>query len=56
MRLAVIGVELAVVVTALAAQWSLAGGAVALAAVAALVGVGSIGGPLAHRCPPRAPD
>ena len=42
-RLAVIGVELAVVVTALAAQWSLAGGAVALAAVAALVGVGSMG-------------
>jgi hypothetical protein len=36
-RLAVIGVELAVVVVVLAAQWSLAGAGVALAAVAVLV-------------------
>jgi hypothetical protein len=36
-RLGVIGVELAVVVTVLAAQWSLAGAGVALAAVAVLV-------------------
>jgi hypothetical protein len=38
-RLAVIGVELAVVVAVLAAQWSLAGAGVALAAVAVLVTV-----------------
>jgi hypothetical protein len=42
-RRAVIGVELAVVVTALAAQWHLAGGAVALAAVVLLAVLGSSG-------------
>jgi hypothetical protein len=42
-RVAVIGVELAVVVSVLAAQWSLAGGAVALAAVVTVVFLGSVG-------------
>jgi hypothetical protein len=42
-RLAVIGVELAVVVTALAAQWHLAGAAVAVAAAVVLALLGSSG-------------
>ena len=43
-RVAVIGVELAVVVSALAAQWSLAGGAAALAAAVTVVFLGLVGG------------
>jgi hypothetical protein len=42
-RVAVIGVELAVVVAVLAGQWSLAGGAVALAAVVIVVTLGLVG-------------
>jgi hypothetical protein len=42
-RLAVIGVELAVVVVVLVVEWSLAGGAVALVAAAAVVWLGLMG-------------